>query len=369
MRRLAPLLVLIGLAAVAAVAFARVGGAPAARATVTAATGAFEISNSRAGQPVFAAAGIAPGGSAVGTVTIEDTGSAAAALVLRRGELIDTEGVDGGVLSAQLWLSVADVTAPGAPRSIYAGRLATMPDQAVGEVQPGEARTFEFTATLPAAGEPGLQNAVQGASTTVAYMWVAEEPGEKGGGPVPPGEGPGTGEAGPGGSPPGEPGASPAPAGTDSGPAGESAVLTLTVPKIIRTPRGGRLVVWTHCDARCRVTVRGRLRATAAGRHRGAPVHFTQKRLATAGPQRLRIPIPRKLGRWLRHAPPPKRLRAKLRFVAVGADGQRDVVQKRVRIRTGGGRDAGRRHTEASPSSASGAGLPSHRSSTRPRPR
>ncbi len=123
----------------------------------------------------------------------------------------------------------------------------------------------------------------------------------------------------------------------NGGIAGENAVLDLTVPKIRRALRGGRLIVRTHCDEPCRLTVRGRIRATAAGHHRVARIRLTQKRAFPAGPQRLRIPVPRKLRRWLGHQPPPKRLRAKLRFTAIGADGRRDVVRKKVRLRAGRG--------------------------------
>ena len=330
MRRLVPILVFGVLAALAAVALARVESAPAAGAATIAATGSFEVTNSDDGQPIFAASGIAPGGAATGTVTIEDTGSGPAALTLHRRGLVDTPGLGGGLLSERLQLRVVDVTAPAAPRTVYAGPLASMPDQEAGVLQPGEARTFEFTATLPEGGAASFQNAVQGASTTVAYAWLAEEAEEREeGGGEESGGGGGAQGGGPGSSP-----ATPSPAGGNGGVAGQSAVLDLTVPKVRRTLRGGRLVVWTRCDQTCRLTVRGRLRASADGRHRGARIRFTQKRLVPAGTQRLRIPVPRGLRRWLRQAPPPKQLRAKLRLVAVGTQGQRDVVRRTVKLRT-----------------------------------
>jgi hypothetical protein len=334
MRRVVPILVLVALAALAAVALAQVESAPAARLTATAAAGSFEVTNSDDGQPIFAATDIAPGGSADGTVTIEDTGSAAATLVLHRGDVVDSPGLGGGLLSDRLQLAVVDVTVPGAPHTVYAGPLATM---AVGELEPGEARTFEFTATLPDAGEPTFQNAVQAASTTVAYTWIAAGAGEGGGkepGGGEGGKGPGGGD-GAGGSPGGGSGGGSTGNGGAGGGAGQRGVLELTVPKVRRALRAGRLVVWTRCDEACRLTVRGRLRASAAGHHRGARIRFAQKRLAAAGPQRLRIPIPRKLRMWLRHQPSPKRLRAKLSFTAIGADGQRDVVRRKVRLRAG----------------------------------
>jgi hypothetical protein len=359
MRRLLPIAVLITLTALAAVALAQVGSAPAARATAVAAGGSFEVTNSSDGEPIFAASGIAPGDSTSGTVTIEDTGTEAAALTLHRGDLVDTPGPAGGDLSARLMLSVVDLGAPAASRTVYSGPLASMPDQAAGTLQPGEARTFEFTATLPETGSAFFQNAVQGASTTVAYAWTAAEAGEEGGeepgggGETPGGETPSGGGGGGGGGGSGEtPGASPAPGNGngnggqggegnggaggnpgEGGVAGQKAILDLTVPKVRRALRRGRLVVWTRCDRACRVTVRGRLRATAAGRHRTARIRFTQARLAAPGPQRLRIPIPRGLRRWLGQEPGPERLRARLRFLAVGAEGQRDAVRKSVRLR------------------------------------
>ncbi|HEY2055263.1 MAG TPA: hypothetical protein VGH14_15125 [Solirubrobacterales bacterium] len=319
MRRLLPLLVLVVLAALAAVALAQVESAPAARAMAIAASGSFEITNSDDGQPIFAATGIAPGESTGGTVTIEDTGTGAAALVLHRGELVDSPGLTGGLLSDRLQLTVVDITAPAAPQTIYAGPLDSMPDQHVGEVEPSEARTFEFTATLPESGAPNFQNAVQGASTTVAYSWIAEEAN----GHVPaPSPAPGAVSGGQG--------------ETNAGVPSQPALLALTVPRVRRALRSGRLIVWTNCDETCRLTVRGRILASAGGNHRSAKVRLAMKRFGAPGVQQLRIPIPRGLRRWLRQAPPPKRLRAMLTFIAVGVDGQRDVVRKKVRLRAGG---------------------------------
>jgi hypothetical protein len=344
MRRLVPILVLVGLATLAAVALAQVDSAPAARATAIAASGSFEVANSNDGQPIFAATNIAPGGSVDGRVTIENTGSEAAALVLRRGEVTDAPGLGGGVLSDRLQLTVIDVTAPAAAHTVYAGTLATMPTQQPGELQPGEARTFEFTATLPDGDEPGFENALQGASATVAYAWVAEETSEGGdeeeGGETPGGGGgggqrPGGGGEAPGGGNGGQGGGNGGDLTGNGGVAGETAVLDLTVPQVRRALRAGHLIVRTHCDESCRLTVRGRIRATAAGHHRVARIRLTQKRVSPAGAQRLRIRVPATLRRWLRHQPPPRRLRAKLRFTAVGADGQRDVVRKNVRLRAG----------------------------------
>jgi hypothetical protein len=312
------------------VALAQVGDTPGARAATVDATGAFEISNSHDGRPIFLASGIAPGDSARGTVTIEDQGSEPVALSLQQEEPLDSPGTGGGLLSESLRLAIVDVSHPAAPRPIYEGPLASMPRQPAGELLGGGARTYEFVATLPAIGDASAQNAVQGASTSVTYSWIAEEAddgdleGPPGGPPVaPPGESDG-------GTPPGTPGG-----GQNGGAAGEQAGLDLTIPKIRRALRHGRIVVWTGCDRACRLSVRGRLRASAGRHHRGARIHFAGNRLYGPRPRRLLIPVPRALRDWLRQEDGPKRLTARLRFVAVGSDGRRDVMRRQIRLRTG----------------------------------
>jgi hypothetical protein len=336
MRRLLPILVVIALVAGAAVALARIESSPPAHAATIAATGAFELSGSKEGEPIFAAAGIAPGDSTSGTVTIEDSGSEPVALSLRRGELADEPGLGAGLLSTRLRLTVLDVTNAREPRTVYSGPLDSMPDQAAGRLEGGEARTFEFTATLPDSGDTAVDNEVQGASTTVAYSWVAEEAGEvepgeeEGGGEKPGEESPGGG----GGESPGGPSYDPGGTAPGGGVSPASAKLDLTVPKVKSRLRRGRLVVWTHCDETCRVTVRGRISASnGLGRRRVAKVRFTAKGYYAAGGKRLRIHVPRGMRHWLKVTPGRKRVRVKIRVTAVGTDGQRDIVKKTVRLR------------------------------------
>jgi hypothetical protein len=149
MRGRSPLLVFFALAAMAVVALAQVTKEPRARPEVITASGSFEISSSREGQSIFASSGIAPGEATTGTIAIEDTGSEPVALTLRRGELVDEPGLGGGLLSSRLRLTVVDVTGPTAPRTVYAGPLDSMPERPGGTLAGGEARTSEFTATLP----------------------------------------------------------------------------------------------------------------------------------------------------------------------------------------------------------------------------
>jgi hypothetical protein len=328
MRGRLPLLVLFALAAIAAVALAQVTKGPQARAAAIAASGSFEISSSREGQSIFAASGIAPGEATTGTVAIEDTGSGPVALTLRRGELVDEPGIGGGLLSSRLQLTVVDVTGPTAPRTIYAGPLDSMPERPAGTLAGDEARAYEFTATLPEGGEPSFQNAVQGASTTVAYSWVAsevsEEQPEEGG--KAPGEEHGAAErsAGNGGQSEG-----------NGGVRGDVALLKLTVPRIKGSARRGRLTAWTNCTMSCRLKVRGRLRATSAstGTRRVAKVSWVSKSVYPPGLHRVRLRIPRSMRAWMRATRGPERLRARLRFTAVGLDSEADAVRKLVRLR------------------------------------
>jgi spore coat-associated protein N len=323
MRRLVPILVVLVLAALAAVALAQVEDAPAARLTTTASSGSFALTSSREDEPIFTAANIAPGEAAAGTVTLENSGSVPATLLLRRGALVDSPGLGGGVLSDRLRLEVVDLTSPAAPLTVYSGPLGGMPDQPAGKLAPGERRTFRFTATLPDSGPAGLQNSVQGASISVAYAWVAEEAAPdapEGGG----GGGGGTSGTAGGGVP------------TDTGVRGPTVPprrLRLTVPKILHTVRAGRLLTWTDCNEVCRVSISGRLRATAAGHHRGIPVHFVEKRFVAPRVQRLRVWVPAWFRTWLAEQSSSWHLRATLRIRATGTDGSHVAVRRKVWLR------------------------------------
>jgi spore coat-associated protein N len=337
--RLIPLITcVVLLGGLGAVALGQVGRPSPARAAAVRATGAFEISNSIEGQPIFAAKEIGPGNSAKGRVTIEDSGSVPVALKLSREGLGDALGIGGGALSGRLQLTITDVTGSGTPRTIYSGPLDSMPEQNAGELQPDRKRTYEFVAALPE-GAPSEQNALQSASTSVAYSWTAveasgseeveekakeqkeEKSPERG-----TGDGGGTpetrGTTGGGGQ------------GTGSGGgAGVEAALGLTVPKIVSTHTGSAFITYFACEATCRIHVTGRLRATAHGHLRVVKVRFGVKHTYAPGSQKLRIPVPRGMRRWLHRMPPPKRLRARLRFVAIGSAGGRDVVTRQVKLR------------------------------------
>jgi spore coat-associated protein N len=334
--RLIPLLVcaiLVG--ALTTVALAQVGSPSPARAAAVRATEAFEISDSAEGQPIFAAEEIGPGGSAKGQVTIEDSGSVPVALTLKREELSDSAGVGGGLLSTQLRLTVLDVSQAGAPVTIYSGPLDSMPEQEAGEMQPGGSRTYEFIATLPD-GAPSSQNSLQSASTSVAYAWIATEGSGEGGEEEPPEEPPAgeTPKRPPGGGTPESRGGGDGGEGTPAGGVqGAAAGFDLNVPRIGQTLAGGSLVTYVDCEASCRIFVRGKLRAAAHGHHRTMKIRFSLKRPYAPGSKKMKIPIPRGMRNWLRRMPPPKQLKARLTFIAIGTAGGRDVVKKKVRLR------------------------------------
>ena len=105
------------------------------------------------------------------------------------------------------------------------------------------------------------------------------------------------------------------------------------MPQISSRVTGAGLIAFVDCNASCRIFVRGKLRATAHGHHRTAKIRFSMKRPYAPGSKKMRIPIPRGMRNWLRRMPPPKRLKAKLSFTAIGTAGGRDVVKKKVRLR------------------------------------
>jgi spore coat-associated protein N len=149
---------------------------PAAPAPRTAlAAGVLSQSNSKAGSAILQAAGMKPGSSVTGTVTIRNTGTLAGDYTLSRSNLTDSRGPNGGALSSRLALRVEDVTRT--PRTIYQGALATMAAQRLGRFARGEGRTYRFTVTFPDGGFPAGprvgDNSFRGSSTTVRYDWTA----------------------------------------------------------------------------------------------------------------------------------------------------------------------------------------------------
>jgi spore coat-associated protein N len=160
-------------AAMALVAFALAFAAPgegAVRMRLAGADGSVQLSNSKAGQAVFTAADMRPGGETRGTVRIGNTGTDPGVLRLTRVQEAETPGAGGGLLSRQLTLQVIDVSVPASPVAVYYGPLSAMGELSLGRISPGLVRTYEFIATLPGAAD---DNAYQGATLTSGFAWDA----------------------------------------------------------------------------------------------------------------------------------------------------------------------------------------------------
>ncbi|MGH2712532.1 MAG: hypothetical protein ACRDM7_01350, partial [Thermoleophilaceae bacterium] len=223
---------------------------PPAEAQVKLVAGTLAMSNSRDGAAVLTAAGMAPGDSRVGDVTITNTGDLTGTFSLSKSNLGDAPGPAGGTLSNALDLLAQDVTNAGAPATVYSGKLGAMGPRALGSWAPGASRTFRFTVSLPDGGAPPSgtsgDNAYQSSAVSVQYNWTAtaDEPPSGGGGS----------DGGGGGVPWPAPGPGP-----DSGPGTSPLELTLTGKKRQRLLRQGGLIVFVRCSEACSIN------ATAKG--------------------------------------------------------------------------------------------------------
>jgi spore coat-associated protein N len=176
--RLSRLLSLAAIGAVVAVCAGSGLARPAqpAQAVLTDATGEFRLANSRDGQAIFQASGLAPGRSVTGTVDLVNTGGLPGDLSLQQLDVQDQPGAGGGRLSNAVTLDIKDVTG-GSSIPIFAGQLGGLGSRQLGAIGPSETRTFRFTASLPDNGlPPGPttgDNAYAGSGLTVRYAWTA----------------------------------------------------------------------------------------------------------------------------------------------------------------------------------------------------
>jgi hypothetical protein len=154
-----------------------------ARAVISQAGGDLRVANSRDGQAIFQAQGLAPGGSVSGTLQLSNTGSLTGDLGLDQLQVEDAPGPYGGRLSDAVNLDVQDVTGGNAV-PVFSGHLGELHSRALGSIVPGEVRTYRFTASLPDGGPPPTptsgDNAYLGSALSVRYSWkaTAPEPGE-----------------------------------------------------------------------------------------------------------------------------------------------------------------------------------------------
>jgi hypothetical protein len=162
--------------ALACVATAALAGERPAKLGHMAAAGAMSLSGP--GGAILDVSGMRPGWSASGTVTLSNVGDAGGRLSLGRTGLSDVAGRGGGRLSAALVLRVEELVP--APRIVYEGSLDGLALLDLGAIAGAEVRTYRLTVTLPDTGRPAGplsgDNAFQGASTRVDWLWTATTP-------------------------------------------------------------------------------------------------------------------------------------------------------------------------------------------------
>jgi hypothetical protein len=154
--------------------------ADAPRMAAAAATGPV-LANEHEGRAVLTAAGLAPGRTQTGEVTITNSGGPADAF-----SLIATGAGSNPQLSEVLEMSVIDVTGP-APASVYSGTVAALDAVDLGGLSAGAARRYRFEVTYPSGRPAALDNPLQGATTSISVLWraVGVDTGTAGGTPAP----------------------------------------------------------------------------------------------------------------------------------------------------------------------------------------
>jgi hypothetical protein len=124
------------------------------------------VANDRDGQAILTAGALRPGVPATGEVTIGNSGDAPGAFTLSSGGVTDGPGGLSGVLD----LTVRDL---GAGANVYTGKLSAFARVPLGTFAAGAQRRYRFELTYPAGRAPAADNALQGATTTVAFNWDA----------------------------------------------------------------------------------------------------------------------------------------------------------------------------------------------------
>lgn len=314
-----------------AVAAGSSAGREAPRAVISQASGDLRIANSRDGQAIFQAQGLAPGRSVTGTVQLSNSGTLAGDLGVEQLDVNDQPGVNGGRLSDAVYLDVQDVTG-GNLIPVFAGQLSALRSRALGSIAPGVARTYRFTASLPDGGAPpsstGGDNAYAGSALTVRYSWkaTAPDPGNRGGG------------AGGGGA------------------GGGSADPTIKFRVVSKRLLKRRVLdVLATCDRTCTVTAYARL----PKRKRARKSALTRRKTATltvpGKVARIRLKLTKKHTRQLRKALRKKKkvaLRVTTRVSAVGGATSKSYTKKAVVKRAEKRRSAANRSSSRSPAQA-----------------
>jgi hypothetical protein len=246
--------VLVALAIAVAAWLAGDGGG--ARAAVGQTTGPL-VATDPANAAVLVAQDLEPGDARAGEVTVTNAGDSSGAFALSAGDLVDA----GASLSGVLELSVQDVTAG---RAVYSGSLGGLGSVALGTLAQGETRRYRFTVSFPGGRPDAEDNAYQGASTSVTFVWDA------------------AGSASTG----------VASTGTD---APVAAAGSRRTPRMVlsgaRRQRGahGRVTTWVRCEATCRIVVSG----TTSFGSRKASLRTLRRSLIVPGRMTVQVTLPR----------------------------------------------------------------------------
>jgi hypothetical protein len=247
--------IVIALAVVVASLVPLHGDGQSARAQVGAGTG--PLVSSDATGAVLVAAGLKPGDSRMGEITVTNAGDGAGAFVLSAADRVDTPTA-AGPLSAVLDLTVSDLTTG---RTVYAGKMAGLGQVALGNLAQGEAHRFHFVVAFPGGRSPAQDNPFQLASTTVSYVWSA-------------------------GPPIATPGATVAPPASTLGTRPRTFTARLSAA-VRQRAKDGRLRVTLVCEAACRATV-----TASATKGAKARLRTTRRTLRKAGRATLRLKLP-----------------------------------------------------------------------------
>jgi hypothetical protein len=257
--RIAVVLVALGVAAAAWLA----GDGAGARAAVGQATGPL-VATAPGDAAVLVAEDLAPGDTRSGDVTVTNAGDASGGFALSTSDLIDS----GAPLSGVLELAVDDVTAG---RAVYSGPLSALGTAALGILAQGEAHRYRFTVSFPAGRPDSVDNAFQGASTAVTFVWSTTAVATPGSGPS-------------------EPDAAPGSAAAPVVAAGTGRIPHSAIGAAYRQSGAhGRVTTWVSCEATCRIALSG----TAAFDARKLRLRTVRASLRASGRVHMRVLLPR----------------------------------------------------------------------------
>ena len=129
------------------------------------AAGTFRLLNSVEGGYVIDVAGLGPGQSATGTLTLTCEGDLKGLVSMENGGITNTPS--SPALSATLTLRIEDIT--GSAQTLWSGTMSSFSSLALNQFSAGETRTYRFTVTFPQSG--GVPE-LQGATTAMQIDFV-----------------------------------------------------------------------------------------------------------------------------------------------------------------------------------------------------